>query len=375
MATRLFPSSAIPSRRDHLRASLQALLINDDIDLDLFKPGASWPPLSPPTPTPPPPVNPSSPNTEREPDTFLLGSAVGGGHMAIDPFLLAETSLAACNTDQFAPSFSLQPQSSTPASGSSTMMRDAPTVHPRHGRSVRAAIPRADSHAKRSRSHLYQDEYGRISTARTPDPRLRVDDLALDYRSRLSPREMDAENPVRGEDNPFSSPHAIDIAYPDNWNQSPVTSPEQAQSLSSLSADSGIWDMGQHPEKRQRQHYAVEKRYRAGLNERFNALRDCIESRRKIESERQPGRPGTGAADAGNNAESGGSGSLPSSTKMNKADVLHEAVVYIRDLEEENEVILEQLKLLVHRLRDAKAALGVTDPKQTIPNRKSGHGP
>ncbi|KAI0467784.1 hypothetical protein F4859DRAFT_224838 [Xylaria cf. heliscus] len=380
MASSPFPSSGIPSRRDHLHASLKALLSDDDIDLDLFRPGASWPLPPPPSPRPPPApavVSPSSVSTEREPDTFLSGGAVSGEHIAIDPLLSTEMSLAACNPNQeFARLFSLQPQSATSTSGSGTMLTDPPAGYPRHGRQVRAAIPRKASNAKRSRSHFYQGESVPARATQTIDPRLRVDDLAVDYGgSRLPPRETDAENPVAGESDLFSSPHAIDFAYIDGWGQSPAASPDQAQPSSS-SPDSGVWDLGQTPEKRQRQHYAVEKRYRAGLNERFNMLRDCIEARRKMKSQRRPNQPGA-VVDAGNSAKGGGGGGggpMQSPAKINKAEVLHEAVVYIQDLEEENEVVLEHLKLLVHRLRNAKVALGVTEPKQAVLNRKDKRG-
>lgn len=293
--------------------------------------------------------------------------------MAIDPLLLTEMSLAACNTNQeFARLFSLQPQSATSTRGSDTMLIDPPAGYPRHGRQVRAAIPRkaSNANAKRNRSHFYQGESVPVRATQALDPRLPVEDLAVDYGgSRLPPRETDAENPVVGESNLSSSPHALDFAYMDGWGQSPAALPDQAQPSPS-SPDSGVWDVGQPPEKRQRQHYAVEKRYRAGLNERFNVLRDCIEARRKTKSQRQPpNQPGSGAKSSGS-----GGGPMPSPAKINKAEVLHEAVVYIQDLEEENEVVLEHLKLLVHRLRNARVALGVTEPKQAVLNRKDKQG-
>lgn len=43
--------------------------------------------------------------------------------------------------------------------------------------------------------------------------------------------------------------------------------------------------------------------------------------------------------------------------KMNKAGVLGEAVIYIQQLEEENEVLLDQFKILVRRTRAARKAL------------------
>ncbi|KAI1196085.1 hypothetical protein F5X97DRAFT_345070, partial [Nemania serpens] len=160
-----------------------------------------------------PAVSPISPRTEQEPDTFLLGGAVSGGHIAIDPLLMTETSLAACNADQFAPHSTCSPGThATPASGSSTMLKNPPAVNLRHGRLVRAATPREALRAKCSRSHPYQGELLPTPAARTPDPRLRADDRAVHYHSRLSSRETDAQNPVRGGDNPFSSPYTIDFA-------------------------------------------------------------------------------------------------------------------------------------------------------------------
>ncbi|KAH8128112.1 hypothetical protein ACSS6W_011093 [Trichoderma asperelloides] len=101
--------------------------------------------------------------------------------------------------------------------------------------------------------------------------------------------------------------------------------------------------------KRQRAHYAIEKRYRAGLQERFEALRDCVASMRQTQNEQHPRGEMDGDEEASPNDE-------PS--RMNKAEVLHQATVCIQMLQEENEVVIEQMKLLIERLRAVKLALG-----------------
>jgi hypothetical protein len=47
---------------------------------------------------------------------------------------------------------------------------------------------------------------------------------------------------------------------------------------------------------------------------------------------------------------------------MNKAEVLSEAAEYIQQLEDENGVMLDQLKVLIQRLRATRMALQPTTP-------------
>ncbi|KAH8743143.1 hypothetical protein F5883DRAFT_593934 [Diaporthe sp. PMI_573] len=133
-----------------------------------------------------------------------------------------------------------------------------------------------------------------------------------------------------------------------------------------------------------RAHSAIEKKYRAGINEKFEALRGCIESRKRPKQEslgQALGRPGSKGAEAaegrggaisgtgttssakkGSGGGSGGSESGAAATRMNKAEVLSEATEYIQQLEDENCVMLDQLKVLVQRLRATRMALQPMTP-------------
>ncbi|KKY33264.1 hypothetical protein UCDDA912_g06779 [Diaporthe ampelina] len=127
------------------------------------------------------------------------------------------------------------------------------------------------------------------------------------------------------------------------------------------------------PPRGQRAHSAIEKRYRAGINEKFEALRACIEARKRPKQEslgqalRLGGKgeaaavegAGGGATPSGaTSARKGpGGGGDAASGRMNKAEVLSEAAEYIQQLEDENGVMLDQLKVLVQRLRATRMAL------------------
>ncbi|KAF5649392.1 HLH transcription factor [Fusarium sp. NRRL 52700] len=99
------------------------------------------------------------------------------------------------------------------------------------------------------------------------------------------------------------------------------------------------------PRKRQRPHYAIEKRYRAGLQERFEALRDCVSSLKQTEQDLIEGDDGSRNSDTDKPG------------RMNKAEVLNQATLYIQQLQEENEVALEHIKLLTGQLRIIKRAM------------------
>ncbi|KAJ5951040.1 uncharacterized protein N7479_009453 [Penicillium vulpinum] len=112
-----------------------------------------------------------------------------------------------------------------------------------------------------------------------------------------------------------------------------------------------------HPPKRQRSHYVIEKKYRAGLQERFEALRSCVTAWNEFQ------RPESASGEAGTTGDelSGGSKGNNNGGRMNKAEVLSNAVIYIQELQEENEVVIDHLKLLIRRLRGAKQALQTDD--------------
>lgn len=135
--------------------------------------------------------------------------------------------------------------------------------------------------------------------------------------------------------------------------------------------------------KQHRAHSATEKRYRAGINDKFEALRSCLESRKRngilgrerpediskgkeeTGAERVAGGCGGGATLTPVNANitkgsaggAGGAGGAEAVPKMNKAEVLSEATEYIQQLEDEKALMLEELKMLAQCLRAARMAL------------------
>lgn len=62
----------------------------------------------------------------------------------------------------------------------------------------------------------------------------------------------------------------------------------------------------------------------------------------------------------------GAGGPSEAGSRMNKAEVLSEAAEYIQQLEDENSVMLDQLKILVQRLRATWMALQPMSPDSTI---------
>jgi hypothetical protein len=165
---------------------------------------------------------------------------------------------------------------------------------------------------------------------------------------------------------------------PDPVSQTPAR--PQFQQRFSPSSGKGINSAPNIPrtpkQKSQRAHYVIEKKYRAGLYERFEALRACVAKWKKIQS---PGQQQQQASDSSvtttsdekgedgsqntvvtgvgaNPAASGSAITAQGTMKMNKAEVLSEAVTCIEQLREENEVLLDHVKLLVKRIRAAKTA-------------------
>ena len=127
----------------------------------------------------------------------------------------------------------------------------------------------------------------------------------------------------------------------------------------------------------QRPHAVVEKRYRASINEKIDALRNQLEARKRPKHvdlqqallaickqasgvETAASTPTqdhvTGGQDASGPPRADSSAPAPPS-RMNKAEVLIEAVDYIQKLEDENEIVMKQLAELVNRLRATRQAL------------------
>ncbi|EPS29065.1 hypothetical protein POX_f08117 [Penicillium oxalicum] len=113
------------------------------------------------------------------------------------------------------------------------------------------------------------------------------------------------------------------------------------------------------PSKHQRAHYIVEKRYRAGLHERFEALRECVENwkHQHQQKESQQEQQSSSPLSPGTTTDGTNEGANRGATRLNKSEVLCEAVAYINLLQEENEVVIEHMKLLIRRFRATKQAL------------------
>ncbi|RLL99564.1 hypothetical protein CFD26_107131 [Aspergillus turcosus] len=113
------------------------------------------------------------------------------------------------------------------------------------------------------------------------------------------------------------------------------------------------------PSKHQRAHYLIEKRYRAGLHERFEALRDCVESwkHNQQQKEQQQQQQSSSPLSPGTTTDWTSKDASRGATRLNKSEVLYEAVAYIKLLQEENEVVMEHMKLLIRRFRATKRAL------------------
>ena len=149
-----------------------------------------------------------------------------------------------------------------------------------------------------------------------------------------------------------------------------------------------------------RPHSVVEKRYRAGINEKIEALRDCLESKKRpkgrslheallnspsslhsdedgqlqqkndgdehhshaIGGGRRGGEVTSGKNNVGTTGDSTAHPPTTIPTRMNKAEVLIEAVEYIQQLEEENDVMMDQLRQLVARLCATRRALLPSTP-------------
>ncbi|KAK8001562.1 hypothetical protein PG991_013784 [Apiospora marii] len=148
---------------------------------------------------------------------------------------------------------------------------------------------------------------------------------------------------------------------PDMDNASPRPSPSQSPSP-------------RDTQKPHRPHAAVEKRYRVSLNDKIEALRVCLESRKRPKRrhcQAPTGGDGSttdcGVAAATVDSRGGGGGPTVASsstttaanpaTRMSKAEVLTEAVEYVQQLEEENGIMLEQIEALVERMQATQRAL------------------
>ncbi|MCJ1398074.1 hypothetical protein MMC11_001271 [Xylographa trunciseda] len=94
-------------------------------------------------------------------------------------------------------------------------------------------------------------------------------------------------------------------------------------------------------------HNVIEKRYRSNLNDKIAILRDSVPALR-ISAQRAP------AKDGSSDTEDSGEGEGPTSkVKLNKATVLTKATDYIKQLERQNERLMEENAMLRNRLNGA----------------------
>lgn len=108
-----------------------------------------------------------------------------------------------------------------------------------------------------------------------------------------------------------------------------------------------------------RAHYAIEKRYRANLNDKFDELRNCLVAARSYLAEDF----GAGNEEEEENGEGcsepdDGSCQSQEGPKMSKAQVLTEAVDYISYLEQQNDRYMEYIDSLEHLVNDDDDDLG-----------------
>ncbi|KAF4451242.1 putative HLH DNA binding domain protein [Fusarium austroafricanum] len=279
-------SASRPRGRAELAASLQALLANDHVDLEILKPGAPWPSATEIAQLP----ADSDSNNNLEP---VIVCAPEEPEL-VDPALY---------TDPFPTNIELEPDWLSKLMDSSQGCEVPELV----------SCPTAES----------------ISTGPST-----LSACNTDYVSHFSSNSMIQWDTLL--DSMCSpAPHSGHTAESQD---------RETEEQPRKSVDSSVSEQ-LSPRKRQRPHYAIEKRYRAGLQERFEALRDCVSSLKQTQQELIEGDDGFRNSDA------------DKAGRMNKAEVLNQATVYIQQLQEENEVALEHVKLLIGQLRIIKRAM------------------
>ncbi|KAI3398902.1 hypothetical protein diail_8411 [Diaporthe ilicicola] len=446
---------ATTSRREQLIATLEALIYNDDVDLDLFQPGAPWPQARDITQQPQVPFRAPSPEGRRniQPDyqnapaeDSAMADAANYSQIYADPFNFFDTHPDGV-TDKPSSWFSQVPEVGFDSSATTTVPSySAPPPPP-------PTPPHRDGHDNSSHGQT-PSHYGKINTpgndyfshydfskplfASTPihqNPESAYPstskssdlplfdfmswDMFMDYGAGTQPGTKEIKNPdsTNSADDSYDDRQASASPRMKQSQQQPVQPPPEATRQVTIkrrkhhshragskcaspsppppscrqSSQAAEKSCPPPPPRNQRPHSAIEKRYRAGMNEKFEALRGCIESRKrpKQESLGQALRPEStcskGAEGGGGGGGGGGTTTTPVTSaperkkggagagngdaasttggaRMNKAEVLSEAAEYIQQLEDENGVMLEQLKMLVQRLRATRMALQPMTP-------------
>lgn len=433
--------TASMSRREQLIATLEALIYNDDVDLALFQPGAPWPQARDITQQTPTPFQARSPEERGniQPDyqnaptvDTAMGEAANYSQLYADPFHFFDSHPDGV-TGKTNSWFSQVPDigfESSATSVPSYSVPPPPTPPHRHGHDDRTHSLAASDYPP-----INTPDHGDFShydfsrpltsppTSQPPEvlhPSLSKSsnnpgnpfldfmswDMFMDYGTGQSPGENDtkANDSTNSADDSYDArqasvspgprpnsraaqppPDATITAQASKRRRHHSTSHRRGSKCASPSPPPyNSSRAGQAQDKSGqprgvRAHSAIEKRYRAGINEKFEALRGCIESRKRPKQETlgealRPGSKGAetvqerGGTTSGTTSVkkgvSGGSGSDAgaAATRMNKAEVLSEAAEYIQQLEDENGVMLDQLKVLVQRLRATRMALQPMTP-------------
>ncbi|KAF7712322.1 Basic-region helix-loop-helix (bHLH) transcription factor [Penicillium ucsense] len=310
----LSPSTSQPTRRDRMASALRTLMTEDDIDPEILRAGTQWMTALDIETT-------RTAISQTQPSSALIDPPLDGSAMPIDPAL--------CNECPF------------------PLESDTSAANP-----VQSWLGDVFSHPSPPTT-LDTDPMGCNPTL------LDFAWVSNEWDALLNPAETDHSNSfgTSGLHNPIApTPQTSTPALP-SVTQTPMPPPSQLP----FAADRRSLEKSSRPRpsKHQRAHYIIEKRYRAGLHERFEALRDCVESWKHQQQQEEQGQqqqsnyplsPGTTADGTNEGANRG-------VTRLNKSKVLCEAVAYIKLLQEENEVVMEHMKLLIRRFRATKHAL------------------
>lgn len=323
------PSSSPRSQsRSQLVASLEALLANDDVDLDILRPGAPWPSASEIAQ-----LSQSSSGSQNRPaavlcppeDSIAIDPALGGDFyhdgLALD---LDHSWLTDLVNGDGHPEEQIDSYMATPAPTNLT-----PSASILEG------------------SNTTTDNCSNFSSITTDQW-----NAALDSVYSGPAVNMTNSRPRRGSKTPESIEVNRSLRLSRTTSESDSTPAFQRWPSKAAEGDEAAGSGQAPPRKRQRPHYAIEKRYRAGLQEHFEALRDCVASLKLKENEQQSLVNGDDTGDWDDRAEG-----KDGSSRMNKAEVLSQATIYIQRLQEENEAAIEHIKLLIKRFRIVKGAL------------------
>lgn len=411
-------------RREQLIATLEALIYNDDVDLDLFQPGVPWPQArnitqQPHTPFRVIPEERSNIQADYK-DAPAFDSAMGDAgeysHIYSEPSYFLQTHQNG-GTDKAnswfpqVPKIGFEGSATTISSYIAPPPPTPPLIHHQEDRSGSHCLTSSGFGEINPQEHDGYIDYDFSKPLATPPPRPSPEDaypsiskasslplldfmswdMFMDYGHVPNPGTKGMiNNDSTNSAGDFCRDRKVSGSARAKENEPPAQSPSENGSRVAKTArrrnhrqgsksssppprpcggPSQATEKGGQP-KGHRAHSAIEKRYRAGINEKFEALRSCIESRKMPKqeplgqtlSEASKENESGGATTAVVDRKKGAGGSSDASSRMNKAEVLSEATEYILQLEDENSLMLDQLKILVQRLRATRMALQPMTP-------------